>query len=172
MYFARALFLATIAWAALAGRWNVVAFSAIIFALTLFLPWLGRSDPRYLSLDAYSSCVFAVSGIFILAQLNPLLNDGAPLGIDKIFHMAGGAGLAWLALILTSERLLGWRLGAAAIGVTIGLGLAWEVFELGLAMLPQVVRVENHGGLDTLLDLCADTIGGALAWALWRWRAR
>lgn len=145
---ARALYLLAISYAGLSGRWEAAMMHFLIFLGSLVLPWLGRKDGRYYALDVYAVAVFTLA---------VLVTDWSG-GLDKLFHLLGGAGAGWFALIFFRNAGIVHAVLAAAV-----IGLLWEGYELFLVTLPEPFSVP-HGGLpDSMLDLLVDVLGGGLA---------
>lgn len=147
--------------AAAQQRWDAVMINAPVFIGSIFLPYLGRRDPRYYALDAYCMAVFAVFAL-IPHSAWPMLREGELFGFDKLFHMAGGVGLGWFALLLYERHIRSRPVLAISILLAVlALGAAWEVFEWVLWLLEHP-GLAAHNLTDTILDLIADTLGGLL----------
>ena len=120
-------------------------FLALIFCLNLFFYFtLGLQDPRY--------------------------------HIDDLAHFLGGLGIALLAIEYFSGKL--GHLSKASylltiVGITIFVGIAWEVTEYFAQQIPALHNVPIIGDLaDTLTDLVNDTIGALSVTALHLLRRR
>src|SRR5690242_15602590 len=91
----RAMYALGILFFALQGNWNVVLFHGLIFACSLFVPYLGRKDEDFYTLDAIIVLTFMLSLLptYYTLWQRPESILQAVFGFDKVFHMAGGAGL-------------------------------------------------------------------------------
>ncbi len=164
---ARLVCAAALAQAAIAGKLSLFLTYAIMFAATLYLPWrAASSDARFYALDIYAMLGFAL--LILLCQTPLWATDGQPLGIDKLFHMLSGAGIAWFAFLsLRAER---WSKGEAAARLllaVLAIAALWEAFEWALTALPPPWQLRMHANAieDTILDIVADVLGAAVALA-------
>ena len=102
----------------------------------------------------------AVSGtVFLFAATYILGHTIERFGIDKIFHIAMGVFLAlFFSTFLRGAFLVG--------GIVLGIGCAWEVFQLYMEWSPRITLWYILG--DPLFDMLADMAGFTL---YWRWIA-
>ncbi len=161
MVVGRVFLLASILTAYVQGSTGHVTLNSIVFFVTLFIPWMARGDERLYYVDFLSMLAF---GGFYFVWLIPSLRatDGNILGIDKLFHMSGGACVGLFALILT-ERLPAKRRVWIVLTTVFVVGLSWELFEWFLGTLPEPFHQTFMGLYDSTWDLVADVLGGALA---------
>ena len=96
---------------------------------------------------------------------------------DKITHFLGGVMLTAAAadIMFAVQRRRGievqpMRVLTWAIGISVGLGAAWEFYEYYGDILFDTGR--HAGAVDTWYDLISDSVGSVVSAALlWRWRA-
>ena len=99
---------------------------------------------------------------------------------DKIMHVLGGLAVGWVAMALLQNdiaRLPWYKQLLIITSIACFVGVVWEFAEHlanGLRYSHPMIYRYYHGGdlTDTLGDILADIIGGALfaLWALWRER--
>lgn len=145
-------------------RYDYAIMNIGVFLVTSILPFLAQKDSRYAWLDIYTVSVF-ITFIGLLVWTNDaIIANSGLIGVDKFFHAAGGAALAWFFMLFFEEGIPDKKLRALAVilGV-LGIGAGWEVFEWVLAMLPGAASLLHSGLTDTMLDLVADTLGGMIA---------
>lgn len=89
--------------------------------------------------------------------------------MDKVFHVLGGAIVAWFAWSLWAKKMKAdswWVRLIFFVGVVALVGLAWEWLEYlssisGNAALIAYIHIGDLA--DTLKDLLADMVGGSVA---------
>ncbi|MCC6791977.1 MAG: phosphatase PAP2 family protein [Thermomicrobiales bacterium] len=95
---------------------------------------------------------------------------------DKFTHFLGGVMLTAAAadIIFAIQRrrkvaTTGLRVLTYAIGISVGLGAAWEIYEYFGDILFDTGR--HAGAIDTWYDLISDSVGSVVsAVLLWKWR--
>jgi hypothetical protein len=145
--------------------WNDLLFHLIIFTGSLFIPLLGRRNPRFYLLDFWVMFIFTtglamtVFGTWPQPQgLNELV-----FGTDKLFHIAAGACLAMFAALLLRPHVTNAVIFYGLLVVfAIAIGAVWEVFEWSVSELPSLWLLRSAGYTDSMLDIIADTIGAGI----------
>jgi hypothetical protein len=96
---------------------------------------------------------------------------------DKVTHFLGGvmltAAAADIIFAIQRRRMIdmpAMRVLTYAIGISVGLGAAWEIYEyLGDRLFDSG---RHAGAIDTWYDLISDSVGSIVsALLLWKWRA-
>lgn len=84
---------------------------------------------------------------------------------DIPMHILGGIIIALLAyfllIALENPNPASWYAFVIMVGVTVVVGLGWELFELYFE-----VTFERTAGFDTLKDMVMDVIGAVIAWGV------
>ena len=161
----RGVYAAMILMFAIQGNWSVAVFHSVCFLGSLFVPYLGKDDESYYLLDMFIVLTFLLSLVSTYFMLWPRPQSilDSILGFDKLFHMAGGAALAMFAAIQLRKRCKDPLV--LYIGIVIfalALGAAWEIFEWFVSVLPPPIGVPSSGYMDSMLDICADTLGATI----------
>lgn len=158
-YCSRALYALLILGAALQGRMGAVLFNSIIFAVTFIVPFLARKNKEFHRFDVALMLLFIAP---LSATFFGYTMESSVLGEDKLFHVAGGAVLAWFAAILYRGKIQGRLLFALAIvSFAVAVGALWEVYEWVLLVMKNDTM---HMTLtDSMLDIIADTVGAVVA---------
>ena len=155
---ARMLYLALSIYGLVADPEHHFLFGTIVFFCSMITSWSLASileDERWYLVDV------AVCALFGGAMLLGLLGVAMPsdiIGIDKLFHFAGGAILAWSAFLFFEKRVrsratLAWSLIITAFAV----GVIWECYEWFFQLN---VRDLGLTFVDTVGDVIADAAGG------------
>jgi hypothetical protein len=143
----------------------------IIFFATLPVAYLGRDDIRFSIGDALLLIITGMVPVVSVVMSTPVYSS--IIGIDKIFHFAGGAAIGLLAYFFFRERIPDrFALAATVVFASLAVGGAWEVFEAVMLVVRHAPAAyyDRILYLDTNLDLVADTLGGmATMAALWLW---
>ena len=173
MLILRAIFLAFILLFLFRQEWGSVVTYSIIFAGSLFVPYLGKKEPDFYWLDCLIMITFILSCVVALLGVwpNPTTVLETIFSFDKIFHMTAGAVLAMFAAILMRKRVkdkLVFYLGLVIFALAIG-GL-WEIFEWFFTILPPPLYIWSGGYSDTMLDMVADTLGAAILAGVLFWK--
>jgi uncharacterized membrane protein YjdF len=165
MFAMRAIYAGAIIFLAITGHWSAVLFHGILFLGSLFIPWLGRKDADFYMLDIIVALTFVLSIIpsYYGAWPVPKTIAESLVSFDKIFHMAGGAGLAMFAAILLRKKTSDpWVFYVGIVVFALALGGAWEVLEWIFSLLPPPWGSGTTGYADSMLDLVADTLGATI----------
>jgi uncharacterized membrane protein YjdF len=165
MYAMRAAYAAAIIFFALRGVWNIALFHCFIFFGSLIVPYLARKEEDFATLDVLIILTFLLSllpshyGVWP----EPATIIDAILGFDKVFHMAGGAGLAMFAAIFLRKRVSDPPIFYCGIVIfALAAGAAWEVAEWVAWQFPKGLAIQTSGYTDSILDLVADTLGATI----------
>jgi len=172
MLLARMVYLGLIIYALASNRIGSAIFSGVVFLGALLLVRLARTErePDYYMLDASVSLLF--SGGLIISFLDLWMITNPYYGFDKLFHIAAGAILGWFAAVWLRRRVTdAWAYRAAIVLFALAVGGAWEVYEWFFTVLPPPLYAPTLGYADTMMDMVADTLGGALL-ALLFWRRK
>lgn len=78
--------------------------------------------------------------------------------LDIVMHTAGGIVIGIIVATYVSPRVL------RIIGLTLLVGVLWEVFEYVLG----ISQAEPNFQVDSMLDLTMDTVGACLAYGMMR----
>lgn len=148
------------AWAAVNGQLGIAAAMAAVAGFGIAL-----TAPRERLLPLLRLLLIAAVFVNAVGYALGLWVEATPF--DEAVHaftsFAVTAGVAWLLLSRTS--LIGGRrtggLVAAATGIGLALGIAWELFELLIGIAGSVE--------DTAIDLVMDMIGAAAAGLFCAW---
>lgn len=151
-------------------RYDYAILNIGVFFATGILPLLAKKDERYGWLDAYTISVFVIFIGLLVATNDAIIADAGLFGIDKFFHAAGGAALAWFFMLFFENQVSKHTRALYVILGVVAIGVGWEFFEIALALLPDSVALEYHGLLDSFIDLVADVLGGAIAASIMHFR--
>ena len=158
---ARVLYLILIVW-----LWSTDPYAAgmhlAIFFVTLPLAWLGRTDARYIAVDVFLLGLTAVVPLLFHVGI-PV--ESSYIGIDKLFHVLGGMGVAAFAVLYFRSRVQpGWTVFFVVLCTAVAVGAAWELAEWLLLLLRSVPdsTFSRLYVADTMLDLIADALGALL----------
>jgi len=125
-------------------------FNAALFIGTTVFLYLGTKDKRFYIVDAGFMLLFSIPEVLVIIGY-PLVSD--VIGVDKLFHLAAGALIAYTSLLLWPRN----KIVAVAFAFVVGLGWEWYEWSFGSVDSTQTITI-----IDTVTDLFSDVIGGAL----------
>ena len=144
------------------GGWRATVSLSIIFLVTLPVLYLARKDWRFATSDML---FLGLSGLGTVLSVVGLGLNPTVFGVDKLFHIAGGAAVAFFAYFaLRSEIKTKWILCLVIPAIALAVGAGWEFFEYLMYLVGGQPEAYFNKLLftDTMFDMVADALGALL----------
>ncbi len=159
-YLLRLVFLAALVRFVVLGDLRGLVFFGAVFIVTLPILYWARTRREAYRADAGIMAVFLAS--IVLGMLGVHLQTDI-LGLDKLFHLAGGALLGYLFVLLSLKKWSAKKKALAALLATLTVAVGWECFEWTFWLVTNDPTLHNPLLIwDSLLDITAGVLGAGI----------